>query len=220
MDFKGGRPIRGWMTRGAGHCVRLTFIAAALLLAGACAAEPGTPVPSPTVVAGDQPRIVWLSEQAVRERLDVLSQTESGDVGFAGPGDKPTPVATREPEPAVPLEDLRALCDAIGQAAMSGEGIATFMHGAPSDGPVLEASLCDPYYRRVTVQVLPVPDRGSPAMPVIVEGPTNGRVEVNQDGTVTYLPDTGYAGPDRFTYTVTDDEGSSVTATLEVRTAQ
>ena len=43
---------------------------------------------------------------------------------------------------------------------------------------------------------------------VIVEGPTNGTVTINDDGTVTYTPDEGYLGPDVFRYTITDNEGS------------
>ncbi|WP_439105758.1 retention module-containing protein [Congregibacter sp.] len=41
----------------------------------------------------------------------------------------------------------------------------------------------------------------------IVNGPSNGSVTVNPDGTVTYTPDDDYDGLDSFTYTVTDDDG-------------
>jgi len=42
---------------------------------------------------------------------------------------------------------------------------------------------------------------------VIVSGPTNGSLVENNDGTVTYTPNTNYNGPDSFTYTVQDDDG-------------
>lgn len=37
--------------------------------------------------------------------------------------------------------------------------------------------------------------------------PSNGSVTVNPDGSYTYVPDTGYQGPDSFTYTLTDSFG-------------
>ena len=40
--------------------------------------------------------------------------------------------------------------------------------------------------------------------------PTNGRIELNPDGTVTYIPNAGFLGTDSFTYTVEDDEGQAL----------
>ncbi|WP_254070957.1 gliding motility-associated C-terminal domain-containing protein [Pedobacter sp. L105] len=42
---------------------------------------------------------------------------------------------------------------------------------------------------------------------VITRYPLHGQVQVFPDGTVTYTPDKGFAGPDDFTYTVTDLKG-------------
>jgi len=36
--------------------------------------------------------------------------------------------------------------------------------------------------------------------------PPNGSIEINDDGTVTYTPDAGFVGDDRFTYGITDGE--------------
>jgi hypothetical protein len=47
--------------------------------------------------------------------------------------------------------------------------------------------------------------------PVVYTG-TNGEVTQNTDGTVTYKPNTGYIGPDEFTYTVTDDSDDQLTS--------
>ena len=44
---------------------------------------------------------------------------------------------------------------------------------------------------------------------VVVTDPANGYVSVNYDGTVDYTPDSGFTGPDTFTYTVDDDEGNT-----------
>jgi uncharacterized repeat protein (TIGR01451 family) len=46
--------------------------------------------------------------------------------------------------------------------------------------------------------------------------PANGSVVNNNDGTVTYTPDTGFVGQDSFTYTVSDGNGGTDTATVTV----
>ncbi|WP_405252247.1 Ig-like domain-containing protein [Dokdonia sp. Asnod3-C12] len=46
--------------------------------------------------------------------------------------------------------------------------------------------------------------------------PSNGSVILNADGTFTYTPDSGYTGPDEFTYTVTDAQGAKDTATVSL----
>jgi len=45
---------------------------------------------------------------------------------------------------------------------------------------------------------------------------TNGMVIVNPNNTVTYAPNTGFSGADSFTYTVSDGNGGSDTATVSV----
>ena len=40
----------------------------------------------------------------------------------------------------------------------------------------------------------------------VVNAPQNGEVRVSSDGSFTYQPDSGYAGPDSFTYNVTDGQ--------------
>ena len=49
-----------------------------------------------------------------------------------------------------------------------------------------------------------------------VTQPANGSVVIEADGRVTYTPDAGFAGPDSFTYTVTDGNGETSTATVTV----
>ncbi|TOB14777.1 hypothetical protein CGK11_25015, partial [Vibrio parahaemolyticus] len=46
-------------------------------------------------------------------------------------------------------------------------------------------------------------------------GPKNGTVTVNNDGTVTYTPDDNYVGKDTFTYVVTSG-GVSESTTVNV----
>jgi VCBS repeat-containing protein len=47
--------------------------------------------------------------------------------------------------------------------------------------------------------------------------PSHGTVVVNEDGTWTYTPTTGYTGTDTFTITVSDGKGGTVTATISIQ---
>ena len=50
---------------------------------------------------------------------------------------------------------------------------------------------------------------------VVATDPPNGTTAVNATtGTITYIPDAGYTGPDSFTYTVDDTEGDTSNAAL------
>ena len=48
------------------------------------------------------------------------------------------------------------------------------------------------------------------------DGPANGTVNLNPDGTFTYTPDANFNGTDSFTYTLTDADGDAVTATATI----
>ena len=50
----------------------------------------------------------------------------------------------------------------------------------------------------------------------ITTGPSNGTLTNNDDGTFSYTPDADYNGDDSFTYTVTDPNGASDTATVSI----
>ncbi|WP_426000361.1 Ig-like domain-containing protein [Caulobacter sp. DWR1-3-2b1] len=49
--------------------------------------------------------------------------------------------------------------------------------------------------------------------------PTNGQAVANANGTITYTPTAGYAGPDSFTYTISDGRGGTATGTVNVTVA-
>src|SRR5690606_4667815 len=66
-----------------------------------------------------------------------------------------------------------------------------------------------------TPVVVPVLDNdqpdGAPLDPAtieIIDQPQFGKVELNSDGTVTYVPNQYYTGTDRFTYRVQDVNGN------------
>ncbi|MBK5932236.1 Ig-like domain-containing protein, partial [Halochromatium salexigens] len=49
-----------------------------------------------------------------------------------------------------------------------------------------------------------------------VSAPANGSAVINNDGTITYTPATDFTGEDSFSYTVTDDDGATDSATVTV----
>jgi len=55
----------------------------------------------------------------------------------------------------------------------------------------------------------------------VVDLPTHGSLTLNSDGSLTYDPDSGYIGPDSFTYVAADAQTKSVktTVTIDVRAA-
>jgi outer membrane autotransporter protein len=69
----------------------------------------------------------------------------------------------------------------------------------------------------VTIDVL-ANDTGTGLIVTEVTQPTNGGAVVDEGGSITYTPDTGFASPpnDTFTYTVTDEVGQTDTATVTV----
>ncbi|MEO0985811.1 MAG: Ig-like domain-containing protein, partial [Cyanobacteria bacterium J06639_14] len=59
-------------------------------------------------------------------------------------------------------------------------------------------------------------DEGDTLSITAVGTASNGAVENNNDGTVTYTPNAGFNGTDSFTYVVSDDNGATDTATVTV----
>ena len=60
---------------------------------------------------------------------------------------------------------------------------------------------------------------GSPLTVTAVTQPANGSSRNNNNGTVTYTPNVGFNGADSFTYTISDAQGRTASATVTVRVA-
>ena len=61
------------------------------------------------------------------------------------------------------------------------------------------------------------PTNENQALTVVeVTQPANGAVDINSDGTVTYAPSSRFCGIDTFTYTISDSEGATDTATVTI----
>jgi hypothetical protein len=62
-------------------------------------------------------------------------------------------------------------------------------------------------------------DSDPDSQPLTVTGasvPAHGAAVVNANNTVTYTPTAGYFGPDSFTYTISDGNGGTATATVSI----
>ncbi|EAQ98956.2 retention module-containing protein [Congregibacter litoralis] len=57
---------------------------------------------------------------------------------------------------------------------------------------------------------------GDPLTVTAITQPANGTAVLNADGTVTYTPNADYNGPDSFTYTISDGQGGTDTATVNL----
>ncbi|MGE0247706.1 MAG: beta strand repeat-containing protein, partial [Pyrinomonadaceae bacterium] len=61
-----------------------------------------------------------------------------------------------------------------------------------------------------------LPDAGETLTVTAVTQPAHGTVAINPDGTVSYTPDANYNGADSFTYTISDGNGGTATATVNL----
>src|SRR5690606_41230992 len=57
---------------------------------------------------------------------------------------------------------------------------------------------------------------GDPLTAQLVDGPANGTLVLNPDGSFTYTPDTGFSGTDSFTYQASDGSALSNVATVTI----
>lgn len=60
-------------------------------------------------------------------------------------------------------------------------------------------------------------DSGADITAAITTQPSHGTITVAADGSFVYVPTTGFTGPDSFTYTITDANGTTSTATATIQ---
>jgi len=127
--------------------------------------------------------------------------TYTPDAGFVGTDTFPYTVCD-DAEPAACDEvAVKVVVADVNEAPVAGDDAWTVPSDAPTALPVLDND-GDPDGDALTL--LPT---GSPA---------HGSVTVDADGTLTYTPEGGYAGPDSFTYTVCDGDGLCDEATVSL----
>lgn len=90
--------------------------------------------------------------------------------------------------------------------------------------PLVDAAAADdtastPYATAVTIPVL-ANDRGDGIAVSAVGASPDGTATANADGTVTFVPNAGFAGEASFVYTITDERGNHSEATVVVTVAE
>ncbi|GAA2696765.1 Ig-like domain-containing protein [Actinoplanes palleronii] len=86
--------------------------------------------------------------------------------------------------------------------------------GPPPAVPDMSAST--PTGQPAGIPLPAVDDQGRPVAQRRISQPAHGTARLNPDGSVTYTPDPGFAGEDRFTYEIVDADGNLATGTIVV----
>ena len=88
----------------------------------------------------------------------------------------------------------------------------------PNETPTAEADRFDTAFdTSVSGNVLGNDDQGDgPATVTLKEGPANGTVHLQSDGSFVYTPDAGFSGDDTFQYTITDADGDMDMTTVTI----
>jgi hypothetical protein len=109
--------------------------------------------------------------------------------------------------------------DSDGQGGTSNAALVTVTVDAVNQPPVAKNdSATTDEDTPVTVNVL-ANDTDVDGDPLVVTGTTNGAhgtVVINANNTVTYTPDFNYNGTDSFTYTISDGQGGTASATVSL----
>ncbi|WP_436525864.1 Ig-like domain-containing protein [Actinoplanes sp. HUAS TT8] len=93
--------------------------------------------------------------------------------------------------------------DARGSTAAS---TVTVTVGVPPGVP--DKSLVTPPGQPVSVALPGIDGQGRPVAERRITQPAHGQARLNADGSVTYTPDPGFTGEDRFTYVIVDADGN------------
>ncbi|MEU8658205.1 Ig-like domain-containing protein [Actinoplanes philippinensis] len=102
---------------------------------------------------------------------------------------------------------------ATADGALTGATL-TVTVGAPPTAPDREVGT--PPGHPVTIPLPSTDERGRPATVGQVGRPQHGTVQINPDGTVTYTPEAGFTGVDRFSYEIVDADGNVAYGTVIV----
>ncbi|MNB72525.1 Cna protein B-type domain protein [compost metagenome] len=149
--------------------------------------------PAPTAAPTPSPTTVPVTPNPGGPVATPATSTVPGSVVTPGPSATVTPVASATPGltpgPAVSPESSPAASSAPTPQATT----ATTIEDIPIDGEI--------------------PLGGIPS---ISEKPSHGTVVLTPDGKWTYTPDPGYTGKDKFTITVTDEDGNEQEIIIEV----
>jgi DNA-binding beta-propeller fold protein YncE len=160
--------------------------------------------------------------------LYVASDFEIGEYARALPGGALTFVGcvgereklctTTEPSEAIEFP-LSIALSPDGESLYSGDELAEVVNEfGRSSPPVCSDLRASTAYQTPATLTLECGDTdGEPVTIAIASEPAHGTLgPLNPAGQVTYTPDAGYSGPDSFTFTATNGEGTSAPATASI----
>jgi uncharacterized repeat protein (TIGR01451 family) len=190
----------------------------------------GSPVQLPLLTANDPDGSV------VSFTIPTLPPPEQGTLFLGNPASGGVPVTPGQPIPADQIGNLFfqpnpnftgnvtiPFTATDNQGAVSPPATLTIPVTAPNQPPVANNDVIGTNPgQSVTINPL-INDRSPDGTPLnpgslrIVSNPTNGTVQVNPDGTITYTPNPGFtSGTDTFVYEICDIRGVCDTATITV----
>ena len=115
---------------------------------------------------------------------------------------------------------------AIGARTNSNDGASCALSASPFSDAVANNDTDSTLGGTPITTVVTANDSSVPGTSIVdssvklLSGPNNGSAEVNADGTITYRPNTGFSGPDTYTYDVCNDASpvvcDSATVTINV----
>jgi hypothetical protein len=183
------------------------------------------------------------AEQCVTHTVTVTVTPVGADDTATTPGEAPVNVDVLANDPSGPSLEVTEVTDgANGTVVIEDDGTVTYTADPGFSGTdTFTYTACDDaeqcVTQSVTVTVTPVGaddtattptntpvnvdvldnDPSGPSLEVteVTDG-ANGTVVIEDDGTVTYTPATGFSGIDTFTYTATDEDGQTITQSVTV----
>jgi hypothetical protein len=183
------------------------------------------------------------ADQCVTQSVTVTVTPVGADDTATTPGEAPVNVDVLANDPSGPSLEVTEVTDgANGTVVIEDDGTVTYTAEPGFSGTdTFTYTACDVedqcVTQSVTVTVTPVGaddtastptntpvnvdvlanDPSGPSLEVteVTDG-ANGTVVIEDDGTVTYTPETGFSGIDTFTYTATDGDGQTITQTVTV----
>ena len=106
------------------------------------------------------------------------------------------------------------VCDPSGACAAATANVSVT---AVNDAPTTPGASLTTAEDTASSGILPGTDPDGDSLDFALTGePAHGTVDVDKDGSFTYTPDPGYAGPDSFGYEVCDPSGACATGTVTV----
>ncbi|KUP26062.1 hypothetical protein AWJ19_00825 [Paenibacillus sp. DMB5] len=186
----------GYMLNGTERSANLTIAVPNVQQQITNKAIPATPAPTaaPTATATPAPA----TSNPGTPASTPTASTVPGAIVTPGPSATPTPGVTATPGLTTP-------------------GLTTPGPTASPATPAVSSAPTPQATTATTISDIPI-DGEIPlgGIPSISEEPSHGTVVVTPDGTWTYTPDPGFTGKDKFTVTVTDEDGNEQEIIIEV----